>query len=637
MKENIENAKLEYFHKRSQYIVLDADGKATSSCNTIFSPPTDISLYTLIPFLEGMQSSFAALEPGKNLRFLCIQTKLLDAEGYFNFIFKKQESGSIIWFIYDFTEFYTYLLPWQQERNERAIESEQLKLQRKADALEKQLLQYQNRELQRIQEMKTVFFSQVSHEIRTPLHSLVGLINLIEPYSTPKSRTYIEAMRSVSHHLSSIINDVLDLSKLDAGEIQLNTYAFSLQETAEKLVHAFLFQSQEKQLKLYYELDPALPTYLQGDEVRLSQILYNLLGNAIKFTSEGEVQLKISMQKKEEERVSVSFEVIDSGIGISEEGMQKIFAPFVQANNDIHRYYGGTGLGLSIVQKLIQLMEGELQVESKEGVGTHMKVSLPFRIAEIVEDQDVLQQKDVELRHIKHALIGEDDLMNQKVLRLFLQQKGIESTVEENGAEVLKSADDKAHELLILDYQMPGLNGLEVIEQLDRKGNQKPVILLSGNLQMSQKLPERSGSLAFVLNKPLQPEVLLHKLQLIDYFLEPAIDLQYLHKITDGNHELFADLLSTFLQQAPQELRKIKKAYAEEDIAALYKAVHKAKPGFQCICSPRMKSFLDLFETKIEKSLRTEQYADDIQLINCWLERAISEAKLQQTQYSPKL
>lgn len=630
MKDDIVKTKLEYFDKRSQYIVLNKKGLVQDSCDSLFLTPRDTSLFQLIPFLEGMESTLTVLESGKDLRFLCIKTSLMDREGYFNFIFKKQEQGQILWFIYDFTEFYTFLLPWQQERNERSIESELLLIQQKSAEMEKQLLQYQNEELKRIQEMKTVFFSQVSHEIRTPLHSLIGLINLIEPHGNAENRSYLSALRSVSDHLASIINDVLDLSKLDSGEIRLQKEVFALDKTIKKLMQAFMYQTQEKGIGLGYELDASLPDYLQGDTIRLSQILYNLLGNAIKFTSKGEVSLHIKALEQTAKKVLLRFEVVDSGIGISEAGMKKIFTPFVQASEDIHRYYGGTGLGLSIVQKLVDLFGGTLEVKSKVNSGTRVTVTLPFAVGNKVSDSSAKSEDHTKftLSHIHKVLIGEDDLMNQKVLSQLLKRWNIATTVKSDGKEVLHTlSEDKLYDLVILDYQMPEMNGVEVLQQLKEQECNIPVIILSGNLLKEQKIPHRNAGLTFMLHKPVQAVDLMQKLEKIDRFMGPALDLHYMHQITDGDLELMCDLINTFIEQAPLALKKIRLAWEQKDYAALQHAVHKAKPGFQCVGSAEVNQLLDHFEEEVEEKKQEEGYEETIQLIEQWVGRVMHSMK----------
>ena len=307
MKTDFKKSKLDYYDQKSQYVLMNDAGKLLDTCHTLFQIPDHCaSLFENIPFLESLQDLLAALQPDEELPFSCIQTTLLDREGYYDFVFRRHE-GNILWLIYDFTEHYEVLIPTQQERNNQAIEGEFMRIKQKATELEKQLLEYKNEELHRIQEVKTTFFSQVSHEMRTPINSIVGLVSLLAEKGNQSKQEYIEALQATSQHLATIVNDVLDLAKLESGRITLETIVFNLQSTVKNVIDSFLYITQEKGIKLSYAIDSQLPEYVKGDPTRLAQVLYNLVGNAVKFTHEGSIRLVVDCQKKKTRTSRLAF------------------------------------------------------------------------------------------------------------------------------------------------------------------------------------------------------------------------------------------------------------------------------------------------------------------------------------------
>ena len=299
MKTSFNESKLAYYDQKSQYVLMNEAGELLDTCHTLFriADRAGAALFDTIPLLESLRELIIALRPDEELPFRCIQTTLLDRKGYFDFIFRRHEEN-ILWLIYDFTEHYEVLIPTQQERNNQAIEGEFMRIKQRATELEKQLLEYKNEELHRIQEVKTDFFSQVSHEMRTPINSIVGLVSLLTDPGSAMKQEHVEALRATSQHLATIVNDVLDLAKLESGQITLETITFHLRHTVKHVVDSFRYVAQEKGIRLSYTVDDSLPTHLIGDPTRLAQVLYNLIGNAVKFTHQGSVRLLVDGKKK---------------------------------------------------------------------------------------------------------------------------------------------------------------------------------------------------------------------------------------------------------------------------------------------------------------------------------------------------
>ena len=335
----------------------------------------------------------------------------MDYSSYFDFEFKCHTHDRILWIISDFGQHYQSLLPLQQERNEQAIKSEILELQQKNLSLEKKLLEYKNSELERIQHAKTTFYAQVSHEMRTPLQNIIGLVNILFHQAIPQQTEYIEALKTTAQHLTSVVNDVLELSGVESGKLTLESVPFHLYDTVNNTINAFRHICKEKKLTLSMDIDPGLPVWLLGDATRLAQVLYNLVGNAVKFTEKGYVNVQIRQIAKREQAVKIDFAVEDSGIGISAEQLENVFLPYMQGDEHIKSQYGGSGLGLSIVKQIIEMQKGVITIESEVQHGSKVSFQLTFPW---IDEPDVTKTEGITFQHIKKVLIGEDDAMQRK-------------------------------------------------------------------------------------------------------------------------------------------------------------------------------------------------------------------------------
>ncbi len=618
---SLEQIKTEYFQKRSQFVLLNPQGYWVDSCHTLISLKNrSTSLFTTIPFLESMQDVLQNLPKEEKLRFPCIRAHLTGDEGYYDFVFEKYDAH-ILWIIYDFTHHYAGLIPIQQEKNENAIEGELLRIQQKADALEKQLLRYKNEELERIQSAKTTFFSQVSHEIRTPLNSILGLSELISDEQTTDNKAYKEALHATAHHLASIVNDILDISKLEAGKLDFRSISFHLPDIIKNIVNSFYYASQQKQIKIYYSVAANIPATLSGDPVRLSQVLYNLLGNAIKFTHEGCINLSATLQKKSGDRLTILFKVTDTGIGISPENIEKIFAPYEQGQRDIYQLYGGTGLGLGIVKKIIELQNGNISISSQVQQGTTVSFDLTFTKGEQRKSHDK-PEKPVKLNHIKTVLVGEDDPISQKVLKTLLQQWNIQCTVVSDGKQVLEKLSTHTFDLLLIDRQMPRKTGIEVVDILQKRKIDIPVILLTGATPAAPS----SFKIEAWIEKPVVPSLLLKKIRILDKEIEEeSINLNYLKNITDDNTALMIDLIDTFIGTMPEQIQQMKSFAAKKNWDALYRTAHRAKPGFQYMGVSKLHALARQLEENVQNGVHRETYMSNILQIEEFTQRVVQK------------
>jgi PAS domain S-box-containing protein len=340
---------------------------------------------------------------------------------------------------------------------------------------------------------KNQFLANISHELRTPMNGIIGIAELLGYTElTSEQIEYIQILKSSSEHLLEIINDLLDIAKIEAGRFKLNSLEFNLRNSMDKLFKQVSFMARSKGLEVMFSIDPLIGYEFIGDEVRINQVLINLINNAIKFTAEGYVFVRLRKIDETEESIKLEFSVEDTGIGIPMNFRNDIFKIFTQADYSNTRRFGGTGLGLAISKDLVKMMSGEIWFESEEGKGSTFYFTVNLNKPAMKNTEDKISN----LLHVnnmvdKKILIAEDNDINKKIISGYLRNLKYEFKLVENGSEVISALKSRSHDLILMDVQMPILNGMETTEIIrkceENTGVHVPIIAMTAHAMDGDK------------------------------------------------------------------------------------------------------------------------------------------------------
>ncbi|MFM9948054.1 MAG: ATP-binding protein [Saprospiraceae bacterium] len=379
---------------------------------------------------------------------------------------------------------------------------------------EKELAEENERESQRTIASKQQFLSNMSHEIRTPMTAIIGFTKVVlKTDLTENQREYITAIKTSSDALLILINDILDLAKVDAGKMTFEQNTFEMESDILAMLHLFDFKIQEKNLKLIKEYDAKIPKYLIGDSVRLNQIILNLMSNAIKFTSEGKIGLSVRLIDSNEEKVTIEFAVTDTGIGMAENMIPTVFENFQQAASSISRQYGGTGLGLAIVKQLVERQGGTINVKSKLNEGSTFSFILSFqKTNNEIESKLPIPETKAKIKKIK-ILAAEDTPLNQMLLKIMLDDFGFERDIAENGKVAIEKLQTNSYDIILMDIQMPEMNGIEATVYIRNTMNSKiPIIALTADVTMADLEKFKAAGMNAHVAKPIDEKLLYNKI-----------------------------------------------------------------------------------------------------------------------------
>lgn len=455
-------------------------------------------------------------------------------------------------------------------------------------------------ELLRAQKAKEQFLANISHEIRTPINGIAGMAALLSQ-NPPKEeqQTYLNAIKTAADNLKVIINDILDLASIESGKLKFEKIDFNLPDLLHSLLDTFGVQAKEKGIKLTYHLDKKVHQVFIGDPVRLNQVLINLISNALKFTHSGSIHIEVFPEKIRNSTYHLQFNISDTGIGIPEDKLQTIFESFSQADASVTRKYGGTGLGLTIVKQLVELQQGSIQVVSKENEGSTFTFSLPYRLSKskVISKPNIAKPQNSDQFKQTSILLVEDNDINRLYAGSILKMWGCYFETAENGVVALEKIRNQAFDLVLMDIQMPVMDGFETTKAI-RKGDPKhsrvPIIALTANATKKDFERCLAAGMNDCIPKPFTQDDLFKVLsKYLDKKINPKrsrqssipesvksseVDLSYLYKVSNGDKNFIQEITSAFLESTPKTLQDIQKQLQEKNWRQLAKVVHKIKP-----------------------------------------------------------
>ena len=496
-------------------------------------------------------------------------------------------------------------------------------------------LQEEKDSAQSLAEIKQRFLANMSHEIRNPLHAIIGFAEQLSYTELARNQRHLlTPLRRSAKYLLALINDVLDFSKLDSNNLRLDKAGFSLLDVFDEVDSTYHTQAEKKEIGFEARFGETVPAVVIGDSLRLRQMLLNLVGNALKFTETGKVTFSVDLAHKTGTKVFIAFTIADTGIGIPEAQQEEIFSEWTQADTKTTRRYGGTGLGLAITRKLAELHDGQIDINSKEGDGTTVILTIPYELG-TVDDLEQNTGNEEAIRASwkgKSVLIADDEPFNRVLMTAMLDRMQIESDSVENGLLAWEKLQSKTYDLVLLDLQMPVMDGFEVARRVRKNlGTSLTLIAVTATATRKEADLARDAGMNDILLKPFEERDLIR--MLTKTFLEPAItatpavpspepiteeavksmdeyQLAHLKKLVGNNPRALKTLLSVFLSSANANVLGLELALEQEDIVSAAGFAHKLAPACRHLGLQALTQELKEIELQGEKLLQSGTWTE---------------------------
>ena len=456
-------------------------------------------------------------------------------------------------------------------------------------------------------EAKEQFLANMSHEIRTPMNAIIGMgLQLQKTALNSRQELFLDAINNSAEHLLVIINDILDISKIEAGKLNLEHIGFNMSAVVKSTAQPMRLKAEEKSLLLETSVDGNISKVLLGDPYRFKQVLLNLISNAIKFTDKGSVHIACRLAASTDTCQTIEVSITDTGIGMDESFTGRLFTKFSQEDSSIARKYGGTGLGLSISKKLLELMNGTIEVTSVRNSGTCITFTLPFAIGtecDIAEKEDV--SIDTSILKDSRILLVEDNEMNRLVATTVLEHYGVHFSEAVNGLEAVNLLKNQRFDLVLMDVQMPVMNGIEATHRIRKEISRTiPIIALTANAIKGESEKCIAAGMNAYITKPFEEETLIKTIgSLLGKEIKINItsknngtgqdklfDLDGLRRLSRGNEAFVTKMISIFVKTAPESVIEMKQALSGNDLERVKAVAHRLKPSIDSLCISSMKA-----------------------------------------------
>ena len=503
---------------------------------------------------------------------------------------------------------------------------------------------------------KELFLATMSHEIRTPLNAIVGITDLMNLSPDARGKDQLDILSFSAKNLLALITDILDVSKIDAGKLEIAKNALDIEQVMHGIYQMFRPAFEEKKVKLILNIDDSVPKTVLGDELRLSQILNNLIGNALKFTHKGSVMISVKGDITEGNNIKLWFEIRDTGIGIKKGHIEKIFKAFEQADERISRQFGGTGLGLNITQKLVELQGGELRVKSKPNQGSIFHFYIDYGVLSAGEANNMAPvASDMKIYNgakDKTILIVEDNLVNQKVAASYIHHWGLKCDVANNGAEALNMLSKTNYDIALIDLYMPVMDGFETIQRIRKNNSLKniPVIALTASAEPNLMKKAITLGANRCLSKPFNAQELYSSIMDLSHVSKAKIsvnkkttmnkdnaqkfkiiNLKKLEEASLGSKKFMLEMLDIISGQVPELIQEADNLWKQNNYDVFWRAIHKVKNNMLQIGMDSLGKDLSFIEKHSQRKTRLKEVAEAYGRIKTVWKQAeieIEEAKI---------